>query len=264
MLSTTASGPSRPRRTSANGDRFKFAGMEYDSTTGQYFDRARWYGPVPGKFLSQDPIGFDASDSDLYRYARNSPLDLSDPSGLLVLPILPMLPYLFQPDYSLEIPVFVPSPPLKQQEFPQEFGGQKIFPGQTPPHMHEWNWVFINDDKLGWIGIPIMPGPPPLPPAAPLPPVPPPPGTPWPGQAYQKWSYRTMPRPEPGGQQPFKRQTMPRPEPGQGQQQRPTRQILPYVPPTTRPPAQDYPPFPDIPAIEGAPPVTPPTTPPRP
>ena len=29
----------------ANGDRFKFAGMEYDSTTQQYYDRARDYDP---------------------------------------------------------------------------------------------------------------------------------------------------------------------------------------------------------------------------
>ena len=28
-----------------NGDRFKYAGMEYDSTTGQYYDRGRTYDP---------------------------------------------------------------------------------------------------------------------------------------------------------------------------------------------------------------------------
>ena len=30
----------------ANGDRFKFAGMEYDSVTGQYYDQARSYSPA--------------------------------------------------------------------------------------------------------------------------------------------------------------------------------------------------------------------------
>jgi hypothetical protein len=34
-----------------NGDRFKFGGMEYDSTTQQYFDKARWYTPLQGKFV---------------------------------------------------------------------------------------------------------------------------------------------------------------------------------------------------------------------
>ena len=34
----------------SNGDRFKFAGMEYDSATTQYYDRARWYSPSGGSF----------------------------------------------------------------------------------------------------------------------------------------------------------------------------------------------------------------------
>ena len=34
----------------ANGDRFKFAGMQYDATTGQYYDHARWYSPAIGRF----------------------------------------------------------------------------------------------------------------------------------------------------------------------------------------------------------------------
>ena len=34
----------------SNGDRFKFAGMQYDSTTGQYYDHARNYGSLIGRF----------------------------------------------------------------------------------------------------------------------------------------------------------------------------------------------------------------------
>ena len=49
----------------SNGDRFKFAGMQYDSTTGQYFDLARWYGSGAGRFLSLDPAQFGAGDSNL-------------------------------------------------------------------------------------------------------------------------------------------------------------------------------------------------------
>ena len=66
----------------SNGDRFKFAGMQYDSTTHQYFDQARWYGSGSGRFLSVDPTGFTAADTDLYRYAANSPENLTDPTGL--------------------------------------------------------------------------------------------------------------------------------------------------------------------------------------
>ncbi len=42
---------------SSNGDRFKFAGIEYDSTTGIYYDHARYYDAAIGRFMSQDPAG---------------------------------------------------------------------------------------------------------------------------------------------------------------------------------------------------------------
>ena len=67
---------------SANGDRFKYAGMQDDETTGLYYDNARWYDAGAGRFISQDPIGFAAGDSDLYRYVGNRPTDSIDPSGL--------------------------------------------------------------------------------------------------------------------------------------------------------------------------------------
>jgi RHS repeat-associated protein len=66
----------------SNGDRFKFAGMEYDSTTGQYYDHARYYNPATGTFVSQDPSGFQSGDANLFRYVSNSPVDSTDPTGL--------------------------------------------------------------------------------------------------------------------------------------------------------------------------------------
>ncbi len=65
----------------SNGDRFKFAGMQFDAVMQQYFDQARWYGPALGRFLIQDPLGFAADDDDLYRYAGGSPTNLVDESG---------------------------------------------------------------------------------------------------------------------------------------------------------------------------------------
>ena len=65
----------------SNGDRFKFAGMQYDPTDGRYFDRARWYQNSDGRFLSPDPLGFLAGDSDLYRYIHNAATAATDPSG---------------------------------------------------------------------------------------------------------------------------------------------------------------------------------------
>lgn len=40
------------------------------------------YDPTVGRFLSEDPIGFDALDPNLARYVGNSPVNFTDPSGL--------------------------------------------------------------------------------------------------------------------------------------------------------------------------------------
>lgn len=40
------------------------------------------YDPSTGRWMSVDPIGFDAGDYDLYRYVGNSPTNAVDPSGL--------------------------------------------------------------------------------------------------------------------------------------------------------------------------------------
>ena len=47
-----------------------------------YFNNARVYDPASGRWLSQDPMGFDAGDSNLYRYVNNRPTNATDPSGL--------------------------------------------------------------------------------------------------------------------------------------------------------------------------------------
>ena len=66
----------------SSGDRFKFAGMEYDSATGLYYDRARYYNLAIGRFMSQDPKGFAAGDANLYGYVGNGPTDELDPTGM--------------------------------------------------------------------------------------------------------------------------------------------------------------------------------------
>jgi RHS repeat-associated protein len=77
----------------ANGDRFAFAGMEYDSTTGQYYDRARYYDSALGCFTAQDPLGFSAGGNDLYLYVANDPTDGTDVSGMAPqVPVPPLSP----------------------------------------------------------------------------------------------------------------------------------------------------------------------------
>jgi RHS repeat-associated protein len=49
---------------------------------GLYYYRARYYDPKIGRFLSDDPLGFEGGDSNFYAYVFNDPVSLSDPSGL--------------------------------------------------------------------------------------------------------------------------------------------------------------------------------------
>jgi uncharacterized protein RhaS with RHS repeats len=44
--------------------------------------RARYYDPAAGRFVSNDPIGFDGEDLNFYRYDWGDPINLVDPSGL--------------------------------------------------------------------------------------------------------------------------------------------------------------------------------------
>ena len=69
--------------SSAIGNRFLFTGREYNSQFGFYEYRARAYHPGLGRFMSEDPKGFDAGDYNFYRYCGNGPWDKTDPMGLL-------------------------------------------------------------------------------------------------------------------------------------------------------------------------------------
>jgi uncharacterized protein RhaS with RHS repeats len=40
------------------------------------------YDPTIGRFLSEDPSGFDGGDPNLYRYVGNDPVNHTDPNGL--------------------------------------------------------------------------------------------------------------------------------------------------------------------------------------
>ncbi len=66
----------------AASDRYKFTGREFDATTGLQYNRARFYDPATGRWDSQDPLGFDGGDANLYRYVRNNPTNDTDPGGL--------------------------------------------------------------------------------------------------------------------------------------------------------------------------------------
>ncbi|MEW6743536.1 MAG: RHS repeat-associated core domain-containing protein, partial [Planctomycetota bacterium] len=69
---------------SPTGNPFLFTGREYDQETGLYHYRYRTYDPQTGSFLQEDPLRFYAG-INLFEYALSSPLNFTDPLGLLSL-----------------------------------------------------------------------------------------------------------------------------------------------------------------------------------
>src|SRR5207244_2773519 len=59
----------------------QFTGRENDNT-GLYYYRARFYSPLTGRFITEDPIGFVGGDANLYGYVGNNPINQIDPLGL--------------------------------------------------------------------------------------------------------------------------------------------------------------------------------------
>jgi RHS repeat-associated protein len=74
----------------SDGVRQKFTGYERDSQTGLDYAEARYFGSSIGRFTSVDPVLFesrrlfDPQQINLYSYVRNSPLLLTDPTGMLL------------------------------------------------------------------------------------------------------------------------------------------------------------------------------------
>ena len=67
--------PTGPAASIANP--FTYTGREYDSKSGLYFNRARYYEPTTGSFLSRDPV----ASGYPYAYGLGDPVDFSDPGG---------------------------------------------------------------------------------------------------------------------------------------------------------------------------------------
>ena len=100
--------------------RFGYTGREFDAETGLQFNRARYYDPATGRWVSQDPKGFAAGDVNLYRYVGNGPVNATDPSGLEGWTYNDTLAYLAT-DYPLVYQWFKESDGLLQLDYSNWF-----------------------------------------------------------------------------------------------------------------------------------------------
>jgi RHS repeat-associated protein len=93
----------------SNGDRFVgFAGLERDTVTGLNLAVEREENPGTGRWDSQDPLGFEGGDANLFEYVSDAPTAGADFSGTLAAPGFPIPPTLVDPWYRpprLRIPL---------------------------------------------------------------------------------------------------------------------------------------------------------------
>jgi RHS repeat-associated protein len=63
--------------------RYGYTGRELDAESGLDYYRARYYDSSVGRFISTDPMGFGAGDTNLYRYVGNNSTNNTDPTGMI-------------------------------------------------------------------------------------------------------------------------------------------------------------------------------------
>lgn len=60
---------------------YAFQGREFDKESGLYYFRARYYDPRLGRFISEDPLGFEGG-ANFFAFVHNNPINSTDPLGL--------------------------------------------------------------------------------------------------------------------------------------------------------------------------------------
>ena len=68
--------------SATNQPTFMYQGMWQDPATGLSSTPTRIYDPATGTWLGPDRAGFNAGDTNLYRFCGNSPTNYTDPSGM--------------------------------------------------------------------------------------------------------------------------------------------------------------------------------------
>ncbi len=60
---------------------FQYTGRDYDSESSLHYYRARYYDQSVGRFIGEDPVGFNGG-ANFYRYVLNNPVKWTDAMGL--------------------------------------------------------------------------------------------------------------------------------------------------------------------------------------
>jgi RHS repeat-associated protein len=122
---------------------FAFTGRERDEESGLQFNRARYYDPAVGRWISEDPIGFAAGDANLSRYVGNDTTNDVDPSGLLV-------PGMFGTLWiSLQLTSYFAPPEADAWDYTSTPTGQDNYAAWFKD---QWEWSWTPPD--GWNGPP--------------------------------------------------------------------------------------------------------------
>ena len=61
---------------------FGYTGRLFDEANALQNNLNRWYDASVGRWMSQDPLAYEAEDFNLYRYCGNGPTNRTDPTGL--------------------------------------------------------------------------------------------------------------------------------------------------------------------------------------
>jgi RHS repeat-associated protein len=126
-----------PGSTETVAQPLRFGAREWDSESGLYYLRNRYYHPGLGRFISEDPIRL-AGGINPYTYAGNDPVNRTDPFGL---------------DYCDEKKSQMQFTPARPGELPGIVFKCKVSGGGTGATPH-----FGNPYARGGPGAPILPG----------------------------------------------------------------------------------------------------------
>jgi RHS repeat-associated protein len=148
--------------TGVNADRFKYTAREWDSSVKLQYNRARYFDPGIGKWISMDPLGFGPGDANLYRYVANEVAYRIDPTGLDSKPANPTKPIGWPTEYTPgNIYLYWPPgsrPPNFQNTSPTgNFEGDPTYPQRParppqPPYQNGTTVVFFPDGTQWWFG----------------------------------------------------------------------------------------------------------------